>query len=863
MATRPLVVMKFGGTSVASPKNWEIISRLARKRLADGERVLIVHSALSGVSNLLEALPVQALGGIGEQAVEAIRAKHLAFAAEAGLDGEALLREEFATLSRLAGGIALIGEASGRVRAELMALGELMASRLGLALLRRLGVEAEGLDARTVLRAVQDGGDTRSWLDNMVDESPDAALAERLGQHDVVLTQGFIASKSTGETVLLGRGGSDTSAAYFAAMAGAARLEIWTDVPGLFSADPRLTDGARMLKALSYEEAQEIATMGGKVLHPRSIGPARRANIPMLVKDTFRPDLPGTLITAAPGDDAPRLKAVSVKSGVRLVVMEGSGMWRQAGFLADVFACFKQCGVSVDQVSTSETNVTVSLDPDPGLDADRLDALRKALSPLCRVRIEEGKAAVSMVGYGIRRILHQLAPAFEVFQERPVHLVSQAANDLNFTVVVDDGEDTRDSYGRQLAKRLHQSLISNAAEGAVFGPSWAEITAPAPAPSAMPTAAPWWVEKRDALLDIAPGEGGLYVYDRATVSARAGAVAGLTSVDRAWYAMKANPHSELLKAVRAAGLGFECVSMGEVARVRETFPDIAPDEILFTPNFAPRAEYEAALALGTHITIDGLHPLRDWPDLFRGREIVLRVNPDTPRGHHEHVRTAGPKAKFGVPLEQLSTARAFAQSAGAIVKGLHAHAGSGITESGHWQEVASILARAAEGFEDVRILNAGGGLGVAATPGAPALDLAEVDAALARLKSGLPRFALWMEPGRYLVAEAGVLLSRVTQVKESFGTRFIGLGTGMNSLIRPALYGARHEIVNLTRLDEAPAGMASVVGPICESADLLGADRLLPETREGDVLLIAEAGAYGAVMSSRYNLRDPAGETVL
>ena len=149
------------------------------------------------------------------------------------------------------------------------------------------------------------------------------------------------------------------------------------------------------------------------------------------------------------------------------------------------------------------------------------------------------------------------------------------------------------------------------------------------------------------------------------------------------------------------------------------------------------------------------------------------------------------------------------------------------------------------------------------SPDAPALDLLRVDEELALLKKAHPRFELWMEPGRYPVAEAGVLLARVTQVKHAFGTRFIGLGTGMNSLIRPALYGARHEIVNLTRLGEPGAGMASVVGPICESADLLGADRLLPETHEGDVMLIAETGAYGAVMASRYNLREPAGETAI
>lgn len=857
MTARSLIVMKFGGTSVARPKNWEIIARLARKRLADGERVLIVHSALSGISNLLEALPGLALAGEGEAAAAAIRQRHLDFASEAGLDGPVILAHWFARLGALAAGMALVGEASARVRAETMALGELMASALGLALLKKLGVAAEGLDAREVLTGTNTNDETRSWLDNGVSEERDEALIARLAPHDVILTQGFIASRSGGGTVLLGRGGSDTSAAYFAARAGAARVEIWTDVPGLFSADPRLTDGARMLTALSYEEAQEIATMGGKVLHPRSVGPARRAGIPMLVKDTFRPDLPGTRITGEPGDDAPRLKAVSVKTGVRLVVMEGSGMWRQAGFLADIFAAFKQCGISVDQVSTSETNVTVSLDPDPGLDAARLDLLRAALAPLCRVRIEEGKAAVSMVGYGIRRILHQLAPAFEAFQQKPVHLVSQAANDLNFTVVVDETD------GAALAKSLHESLIGQVREDRVFGPSWAEINAPAAARSAPARPAPWWEMRREALLKLAPETGGLYVYDLATVDARSRAVAGLSSVDAAWFAMKANPHGDVLRTVEASGIGFECVSMGEVARVRETLPDLPAHRILFTPNFAPRSEYEAALALGTHLTIDGLHPLREWPDLFAGREVMLRVNPDRPRGHHEHVRTAGPKAKFGIPLEQLGHAAELAKAAGARVKGLHAHAGSGITEAGHWREIGRILGEAAASIGGVDIINVGGGLGVPDSPDAPVLDLAEVDRELAGVKRALDGVELWMEPGRYLVAEAGVLLARVTQVKTSFGTRFIGISTGMNSLIRPALYGARHEIVNLTRLGEPPAGLASIVGPICESADLLGADRLMPETREGDVMLIAEAGAYGAVMSSHYNLREPARESVI
>ena len=443
------IVMKFGGVSIAEPSRWETIAKLARERLKSGDKVLLVHSALAGVSNALETLPDQALAGEGDSAIEAIKARHRAFAEAVDLDVDALLGSLLDHLERLTAGIALVGEASARIRAELLTLGELMASALGLACLSRSGLSPTPMDARDVLTVSAQGHDARDYLANTAIDTPDPELQARLEGENLVLTQGFIARNARGESVLLGRGGSDTSAAVLAAKLQARALEIWTDVPGLFSADPRLTGGARHLRALSYEEAQEIATMGGKVLHPASIGPARRAGIPIAVKSTLRPDWPGTQITAEPGDDAPQLKAVSVKDGVRLVVMEGSGMWRRPGFLADVFACFKHCEVSVDLVSTSETNVTVSLDPDPGLDAARLEALRTALSPLCRVKIVEDAAAVSLIGYGVRRILHQLAPALEAFQDRPIRLVSQAANDLNFTVVVDEDQ------GRALAARLH------------------------------------------------------------------------------------------------------------------------------------------------------------------------------------------------------------------------------------------------------------------------------------------------------------------------------------------------------------------------------------------------------------------------
>jgi diaminopimelate decarboxylase/aspartate kinase len=180
-----------------------------------------------------------------------------------------------------------------------------------------------------------------------------------------------------------------------------------------------------------------------------------------------------------------------------------------------------------------------------------------------------------------------------------------------------------------------------------------------------------------------------------------------------------------------------------------------------------------------------------------------------------------------------------------------------------WIETAQCLAEAAQRLGSVRVLDIGGGLGVPDRPGRLPVDIEALDAALAGFAAAHPGLELWLEPGRFVVAGAGVLLARVTQLKGKGAVRYLGVATGMNSLIRPALYGAYHEIVNLTRLDEQGEHVFTIVGPICESGDVLGHDRLLPPSREGDVLLVANAGAYGRVMSSHYNLRAPAEELTL
>ncbi len=564
------VVLKFGGTSVSTLQNWRNIASVLNSRIAASFRPVVVHSALSGITDRLESL-LAAKDRSHLELLDRIEAAHVHLAQQLNVALGPRFDGFMQELRQMASELAHGRRSDDVFRARLMAMGELLATSLGAQYLNAQGVGTVWVDARQVLHAEERDGSTRksSVLSATCDFSPDPKLqTDWRALNQVVITQGFIASNAAGETVLLGRGGSDTSGAYFAAKLNAARLEIWTDVPGLFSANPRAVPTARLLRQLHYDEAQEIASNGAKVLHPRCILPLRQYRIPLHVYATQAPGLEGTVISANAADSAAQVKAIAIRKGITLVSMESPGMWHQVGFLADAFQVFKQHGLSVDLVSTSETNVTVSLDPS----ANALD------------------------GAALERLTLELERALQGRNSGAVRLVESAGSEYSrhpartgFGLrIVSGPEDLSGDAGRQRFefhfrhRRMPGRSSGAAAARTTHSKHWQRMRCSGPpGRSCFPTKTKdanlklnWWQEphKRRALLEIAARESAAFVYDMATLDAAVAAVLLVKSVKRWAYAMKANWHAEILRRVYAAGLSLECVSQGELEHAFASVP---------------------------------------------------------------------------------------------------------------------------------------------------------------------------------------------------------------------------------------------------------------------------------------------------
>lgn len=445
--------MKFGGTSVADASQWRTIAGLVAARRDEGRRVLLVCSALAGVTDQLLAL---ASGRCDvSTTLDTLAERHRELADDLDVDPGPWLDEGLAQLA------AALREPEGPARtAGVLAMGEWFSSRLGASFLARGTTPATWVDAREALVALPeaDGDSRRAWLYARCEAGPDAVLEGAWsGLGPVLITQGYVVRAADGRTALLGRSGSDTSAALLGARLGAERVEIWTDVPGLYTADPRQEPDARLIPELAWEEALEMAASGARVIHGRSIRAAAAAGIPLWIRHLEDPTGPGTRITAHPPRTGGGARAVVCQPHMLVLLLQNLDTRQQVGFLARVFHVISERGLSVDQVATSETTTTLAIDMAANhLESRDVDALVQALEPLCRVSAFRDCVNVSLVGRDARLSLHGLQVTRDFFTRRPLLMMSHSAADRSVSLLVEaDG-------AAELAGLLHETLVAPA-----------------------------------------------------------------------------------------------------------------------------------------------------------------------------------------------------------------------------------------------------------------------------------------------------------------------------------------------------------------------------------------------------------------
>ena len=440
---QPWRVMKFGGTSVAGAERMAGIADLARAAM-ESNRVCLVASALSGVTNLLvEAAESAAQGEEPERAESTYLERHLKLVTELGLDGtdlagtiEALAHE----LGKLLRGVGLLQECSEPVRAMLGAFGERASCAILAEFLRSRGLPVRLLDPRERILCEGDPLEANPRMDAI-----HAAFADLRGGSDrLLLLPGFFGGDSRGRTVLLGRGGSDWSAAIAAAALDAELLEIWTDVDGIFSADPRLVPEAFPLPELSFEEAMELAHFGAKVLHPKTIAPARERGIPVRVCNSFRPESPGSLVRAKAEAPVHGVRGLSWLPGLALIDLRGPGMSGVPGVAARAFGALARLEISVVLITQGSSEVSICLMVRAADGERSARALREAFhAELQAGMVEEidlrtGLGILSAVGDGMRTRVGMAATFTAAMADAGCNIVAlaQGGSERNISLVL-------------------------------------------------------------------------------------------------------------------------------------------------------------------------------------------------------------------------------------------------------------------------------------------------------------------------------------------------------------------------------------------------------------------------------------------
>lgn len=449
-----MIVMKFGGTSVQDAKAIERAASIVQGRLAD--RPVVVVSAMAKVTDSLLAMGKAAGNGDRKTALKmsrALRERHYETAGE--LLGTALFTEfhgdlgaDFEDLDELLRGIGAVGEITPRTYDYVASFGEVLSSKIVAAAFIARGLPGAHVDSRQCLltdssytRAVPQFEETNERLRKKVRPLVDSGKVAVMG--------GFIGSNRAGITTTIGRGGSDFSAAIFGAALNAERIEIWTDVDGMMTTDPRLCPDARRIKVISFDEAAELAYFGAKVLHPATVLPAIQQNIPVYVLNSLNPTCEGTKVTARAPQCANIFKAIALKKKITLVEVAAPRRLLVRGYLKSIFEAFDKHEVAVDVVSTSEVSVSVTAETN-----EAIPALAADLAKLADVKYEGRKAIVCLVGENLRNTPGIAAKVFSILENVKIRMISQGASEINLTFVIEE-DDAAD-----VVRRLHQAFFA-------------------------------------------------------------------------------------------------------------------------------------------------------------------------------------------------------------------------------------------------------------------------------------------------------------------------------------------------------------------------------------------------------------------
>ncbi|MGA2536230.1 MAG: lysine-sensitive aspartokinase 3 [Terracidiphilus sp.] len=452
-----LVVMKFGGTSVEDPAAISRTAAIVAGRVAQGKRPVVVVSAMAKVTDqLLRAAAAAASGDrTGALAISSrLRSRHRDTACaliknqanSAALQN--LIDQKFDSLDEILRGLAAILELTPRISDLIVSYGERISSRIVAAAFCELGINGVHLDARDII--ITDSQFQKAVpLDGIIEKRAHQHLSPHMSEGRIPVVGGFIASNEAGITTTLGRGGSDFTGALIGGALAADAIEIWTDVDGIMTADPRVCPDALRVKIISFEEAAELAYFGAKVLHPATILPAVKKNIPVMVLNSRNATCEGTRIASlAPHCSSP-FKSIAVKKKLSIIDVVASRMLMTHGYMRDIFTIFDKHQCPVDMVSTSEVSVSLSVDSN-----DKLPAIAADLSQLADVKYEGRKALVCLVGEDIRGRNGMAAQVFTAVRHINVRMISQGASEINMSFMID--EDDADEAVRSLHAAFFQ-----------------------------------------------------------------------------------------------------------------------------------------------------------------------------------------------------------------------------------------------------------------------------------------------------------------------------------------------------------------------------------------------------------------------